>query len=493
MHVLLVDINPFVEASTPISLGNVGAALQAQGHQVRIFTIGSTTSFSPQDLAGYLTSFAPRLVGLGAYQRNMLHVRAFARLVKQVLPEASVVIGGPQATFMPDDGVALLAEIDFVSRAEGEQTIQALAEALEGGWRDQPIPGVTARTRDGALITGEPPPLPPDLDGYPSPWLTGLLDPAELKESILLTSRGCPNACCFCYTPAASGRRTRVQSVARVLEDISVVCRRGNGALWFADPNFTVDEQRVVQLLEGILARELDVSMWVETRADMLSPELIELMKRAGVHTVAFGLESASPNVFPALNKGLDPDRIARAAGAAAAADLQVELFSQFALPHERLADAMQTLRFVKDCGVPIRGNSNAQQMQLYFGSQVCADPQRFGVRSLRNRLPAYLSIGAAFETRWMTADEIEQVKSAWRAASLDGGKRVVSCAAARLPSPLPRRCGPPICSFARAPARASRPSWRVGWRPPCPRSTGAASCSSSARASRTMGPRCCS
>jgi radical SAM superfamily enzyme YgiQ (UPF0313 family) len=215
--------------------------------------------------------------------------------------------------------------------------------------------------------------------------------------------------------------------VDRVLADIAEVCRRGSGSLWFADPNFTSEHQRVVQLLEGILARGLKVSMWVETRADMLSPDLIDLMKRVGVHTVAFGLESASPNVFPKLNKGLDPDRIEKAVGMAAAVGLQVELFSQFALPHERLADAMQTLRFVEDCGVEIRGNSNAQQMQLYFGSQVCADHERFGVRSLRDRLPPYLSIGAAFETTWMTAKEIEEVKGAWRAASVDGGKRVVS------------------------------------------------------------------
>jgi len=81
----------------------------------------------------------------------------------------------------------------------------------------------------------------------------------------------------------------------------------------------------------------------------------------------------------------------------------------------------------VKSCGVAIRGNSNAQQMQLYFGSDICRRPADYGVIPLQHSAPPWLSIGAAFRTEWMTATEIEQVKAAWRAESLDGGKRLVS------------------------------------------------------------------
>ena len=87
----------------------------------------------------------------------------------------------------------------------------------------------------------------------------------------------------------------------------------------------------------------------------------------------------------------------------------------------------MATLQFVKDCGVKIRGNSNAQQMQLYFGSAICADYAQYGVTPLRETFPPYLSMGTEFETRWMSKREIEEIKEAWRAESLDGGKRLVS------------------------------------------------------------------
>ncbi|MEA1934729.1 MAG: radical SAM protein [Thermodesulfobacteriota bacterium] len=428
MRVLLIDFNPFMPAVTPISLGNLGAVLKASGHEVKVLSLGSTSCFSIKGLLSFLKDFKPRLVGFGTYQRNIFQVRALAEMIKEVFHDCSVALGGPQAIFLPDKALSVMPEIDYVSRGEGELAIKAIVDAMEGGAGEAPIPGVTLRAKDGQCITGPAfADLPKNLDCYPSPWLTGVLDPADMEESIMLTSRGCPNNCAFCFTPAAFGRQTRSQSVERVLEDIACVCRSGPARLWFADPNFSFSHKRVIGILEGILSRDLNVDMWIETRADMLTPELITLMKRAGVHSIAMGLESVSPNVYPRLNKKIEPEKIGQAARTALKAGMDVELFSQYALPGERLDDAMQTLRFVKDCGVPIRGNSNAQQMQLYFGSWIHSNYKEYGVRPLRNDMPPYLTIGTEFETEWMSREEIKIVKNAWYAESMDGGKRVVS------------------------------------------------------------------
>ncbi len=427
MRVLLVDLNPFMPPVTPISLGNIGAVLKAHGHAVEVRSLGSTSAFSPRSLAALFEDFCPQLIGFGTYQRNIPHVLAIARLVKGILPDCRVVLGGPQVTFMPERALNVMPEIDYLSRGEGEATILEIVRALEGGSPESPLGGVTSRTPSGELVTGPPPTLERNLDDYESPWLSGILDPAALDESIMLTSRGCPNSCCFCYTPAAFKGGTRSQSVERVLEDMTYVSRRGTGKLWFADPNFSFSERRVVDILEGVLQRDLDVSLWIETRADMLAPELLELMKRAGVHSVAMGLESASGNVYPGLNKGIEPEQIEAAVRLVFEANLEVELFSQFALPNETKKDALITLDFVNRCGVKIQGNSNAQQMHLYFGTRLHSDPGRFGIRPLRAELAPFLAIGGEFETEWMSRDEIREVKHAWRAASLDGGKRVVS------------------------------------------------------------------
>jgi radical SAM superfamily enzyme YgiQ (UPF0313 family) len=427
-NILLLDFNPFTEPVTPISLGGVGAMAKAQGYGVSVVSLGTNSKFSPAAFRSYLQEYRPRLVGFGAYQRNMLHILGLARLIKSTLDDVKIVLGGPQATFMPDAAFLYsLPDIDYLSRGEGELTIVEIARALEEDDPDKPIPGVTSRSKAGEILTGPNPEEPQNLDDYPSPWLEGVLDPTEVTESIMLTSRGCPFNCKFCYTPAAFKRKIRAQSVERALEDIAWVANRGTGRLWFADPNFSFSRKRVDSMLEGILQRNLQVSMWVETRADMFDRTLARLMKRAGVSQVAFGLESASPAVYPALEKNIEPEKIAEAVALAFAEGLDVELFSQFGLPGETADDALSTLKFVKQCGVAVRGNSNAQQMQLYYGSEICDNYEDYGVQPLRRSYPPYLALGTEYETKWMPKADIELVKNAWRAESEDGGKRVVS------------------------------------------------------------------
>jgi radical SAM superfamily enzyme YgiQ (UPF0313 family) len=427
MRILLVDFNPFSPPVTPISTGYIGAYLKGRGHDVRVLGLGATSIFSEASFARYVEEFAPRLAGFGTYQRNIFHVRSMAAVVKGAVPGCNVILGGPQVTFMPDAALEALPDVDYLCRGEGEVVMAALAERLESGSVDGVLPGITARDGDGGYSTGHAVEPAGELDDYPSPWLTGVLDPAAMDESIMLTSRGCPYRCSFCYTPAAFGRAIRTHSVDRVVEEIAFVSERGSGRLWFADPNFSFRKSRVVEILEAVARRGIAPRMWIETRADMLDRELLALLKRVGVYMVAMGLESASPNVYPHLDKKLDPDGVRSATALAFDAGVDVELFSQYALPRERLEDAMETLRFVEAAGVKIRGNSNAQQMQIYFGSKVARDPASYGVKPLRKRFAPYHSIGTEFETEWMTENEIERVRQSWLAASADGGKRVVS------------------------------------------------------------------
>ncbi|MBI4880299.1 MAG: cobalamin B12-binding domain-containing protein [Planctomycetes bacterium] len=427
MRALLVELNPSSQPVTPIALGCLGAVLEAGGHEVRILGLGASSRFSPASLARFVQDFAPRLVGFSAYQRNIFHVKALAALVKEAAPGAAIILGGPQAAFLPESSLEALPDVDYLCRGEGEAVIGVLAEAIAAGGNGAAVPGATARAPCGGYATGAAPALAKSLDDYPSPWLSGLLDPSELDEAIMLTSRGCAHDCVFCHTPRASGRSVRSLSPERAVAEIAYVARRGSGRLWFADPDFAFDRRRALFILEEVARQDLRAALWLEARADHLDPELLALMKRAGVHTVAMGLESASADTCRQLGKSLDPERVRLAARQALAAGLDVELFSQFALPQERREDALCTLRFVQEAGVKIRGNSNAQQMHVYFGSKICADPARYGIRPLRARFDPCLSLGTEFETEWMTRGEIESVQAAWRAASQDGGKRVVS------------------------------------------------------------------
>jgi radical SAM superfamily enzyme YgiQ (UPF0313 family) len=169
------------------------------------------------------------------------------------------------------------------------------------------------------------------------------------------------------------------------------------------------------------------MEMWLQTRADLVNPALMKMMKKVGVSTIAFGLESASEKVIPRLDKQVSIDKVAKAIRLAQSQDIEVELFTMFGLPYETFEDAVITLEFVKKNNVKIMGNTNSQQMQIYFGTHMARHYEDYNIRPLNTKRPAYLSIGCQYETDHMNIDEINKVQDLWRAHSLDRGRRIVS------------------------------------------------------------------
>jgi anaerobic magnesium-protoporphyrin IX monomethyl ester cyclase len=426
VNILLLEVNPYVPVSLPISLGYLAARLRADGHRVEIRNIGEATRLSPMSFQEMIREIRPALVGFATYQRNILHVTAMCRAIKALAPSIRIILGGPQIPFMPSEALREMADVDFLCRGEGEVVIREVVRSLEGGPLDRPVPGTTTRLATDHWADGPPAATPEDLDEYPSPFLTDGMDVRGMEEAIMLTSRGCPYGCAFCYTPRAFGRKIRYHSVDRVLEEMSWLNKRGIERFWLADPSFSFQRDRTEKLLRGIVARSVRGSLWLETRADLVDSDLLELMRAAGVKLVAYGLESASERVLEGLGKGLSLPRLREAVGLTLKCGMDVELFSQYGLPRERIEDAIRTLEFVRGC-VPIRGNTNAQQMRLYFGTTLLERLQESGIRPLDAERPPYMSPGSRYETRWMTVEEIHRVRDLWKAASQDGGKRMVS------------------------------------------------------------------
>jgi len=427
MKILLIEFNPFQPEHTPISLGYLAACAKASGFPTDLQNVGSNTRMSTAAFSRILEDLQPQLIGFSAYQRNIFLVNGWAQACKRLLPETKILIGGPQATFMPTRALRDLASIDLICRAEGEVALLGLAGRLKEGQPLIDVPGWSGRGPDDTLWDG--PPLAPsqDLDEYPSPYLDGTLNPGKMDEAILLASRGCPYQCAFCYTPRAFGKRIRYHSLERVIEELEWIRRQGLQSFWFADPSFTFQADRIHQLFDALLRKRLDLHIWLETRVDLVDQELLTQMKRVGVHTVAYGLESAADHVRRRIGKPLEADQVVRAIRITQEAGLDVELFSQYGLPGESFEDAQGTLDFVRDNHVQVRGNTNAQQMQVYFGTRIQEEAEGFGIKPFEEPFPEYLSIGSRYETEWMKTSEIEEMGRRWKAASDDGGKHTVS------------------------------------------------------------------
>jgi radical SAM superfamily enzyme YgiQ (UPF0313 family) len=144
-----------------------------------------------------------------------------------------------------------------------------------------------------------------DLDGLPFPrWdlITDEQRRLRIKVSSrpigggypLLASRGCPEFCTYCPHRILAGYRMR--SIANIVDEMERLCSQvSRPYVIFRDPLFTERRERVVELCDEILARDLALTFEAETRLDRLDTELLDLLYRAGFRAMSFGVESLDP------------------------------------------------------------------------------------------------------------------------------------------------------------------------------------------------------
>jgi radical SAM superfamily enzyme YgiQ (UPF0313 family) len=419
---LFVNVNHDVgfesSESLPISLGYILAALKARGHDGLIVDDLRDRTLTLGDLERLIMRHDPALIGFTAYQSTMERIRYLCRYIKSRHRRIKIALGGPQALLMPSAALGALEDVDVLVRQDGEHVMPLVAEALARDSGLETVPGIACKCGGGILDTDFDPAQPTDLDEYPSPYLADLFDLTGKDTAILLSSRGCGHYCRFCITPGVCKGKVRFHSVERTLDEMEFLADKGIQRFWFADPSFTENRERIERLIEGKIRRGVNVPFWFQTRCDLIDPPLLEKLKGAGADTVAFGLESGSPGVLKAINKGIALRQVQEHVAAAQALGMQTELFTIFGLPHETVKDARETLTFVKSLGIPIHSNSGSQQMQLYFGSAYARNPEAFGFKPLSEYRPLYLSVGDRYETAWMTSKEIRKVKNLWALAN---------------------------------------------------------------------------
>jgi anaerobic magnesium-protoporphyrin IX monomethyl ester cyclase len=404
--------------SIPISLGYVLASLKSQGSEGIILDDLQDRPLTLTALEKWIHRTDPSAIGFTAYQSTMHRIRFLCRYIKSRHRGIHVILGGAQASPMPSQALEELADVDVLVRGDGEVVIPALARAIARGDTLDKVDGIACRCNGRLVETGRGPEPPADLDTYPSPYLSGVLNLEGKTTAILLSSRGCEHVCRFCITPGLCRGKIRYHSIERVVAEMDLLANQGIERFWFADPNFTADRERTELLLEEKMKRGIATPFWCQTRSDLVDAELLKKLRQAGADTIAFGLESGSPGVLDQTKKGIELRQLGSNIATAQSLEMDTELFSIFGLPGETVENARETLEFVRSLGIPIQSNSGSQQMQLYFGSVYEKMPERFGIKPQSRYRPAYLSVGEGYETSTLSRDEIRKVRNMWALAN---------------------------------------------------------------------------
>jgi radical SAM superfamily enzyme YgiQ (UPF0313 family) len=419
MNVMFININQLSlkhsPDTIPLNAGYISAYLIANGHNAIIVDDVKDVPLTLKRLDKFISEFKPGIIGFSAYHYQMERIRYFARFIKKFYPDIKVVLGGPQALFLPAEALDDLVDFDVIcNRGEGEITLLSLAEALECGKDFSDIKGIIYKKDGQSVLNPAPLSLPEDLDIYPSPYITGVINLKGKTMASIFTSRGCEHVCNFCVTPFFNKRKIRFHSIDHVLEDMAYLEKIGMENIWIGDPNFTAYRDRTEELMKEKIRRGIKIPFWCQTRVDMVDEDLLTLMKEAGLYCVGFGLEAGSDKVLEIMHKGVEVDKFHKMVSFAQSIGIDVELFSMYGQPGETIEDAKKTIEIVRKYNIPIYANSYAQRLQVTAGSLYGTKPEKYGFKIYNNYRPRYLSVWNDYDTNTLSSKDFDKIHALW-------------------------------------------------------------------------------
>jgi anaerobic magnesium-protoporphyrin IX monomethyl ester cyclase len=236
-----------------------------------------------------------------------------AEYVKARWPHIPVVWGGILPTELPELSLQHPA-IDALVLGWGEERFPALLDRLTAGALPSDLDGVGYREH------GEPVVRLPDLRRSAHPPLAYAWDAVDLSPFImteygigartltLITSRGCPHRCTFCYGPQFHGSTWTGQSAEQILDDVDRLRRRYVfDGVFFNDDNFAVHRGRLEAVAAGL--RDRGIRYGLSLHVSYADEDLVRLLADTGCARLYWGPESGSARMLDIYGKGTTPEQ----------------------------------------------------------------------------------------------------------------------------------------------------------------------------------------
>lgn len=341
----------------PLGLAYVATALEKNGFQVEIYD-NYLLERPIEEVKSEVKKRSPEIVGITCSSLTYERSLELAKAVKEVCSSSKVIVGGPHPSYMPQT-MLQHPEIDYVVIGEGEHAMVKLATAITKRQENKVIAKISgvALNIDGGMVKS-PPEFISDLDSVPFP--ARHLLPMRMYDRALpyLTVkpvdtmsilRGCPYQCAYCETRELWGTACRAFSSQRVIDEIKhMVDNYGSRGIYFVGDNFTINKQRTSELCRLLRENKIDLKWTCETRADLISKELLESMKSAGCETIFFGVESGSPTIQQKLNKNIDLQEVKRTFELCREVGIRTATSFMLGIPGETVDDMNATFKFAK-------------------------------------------------------------------------------------------------------------------------------------------------
>jgi anaerobic magnesium-protoporphyrin IX monomethyl ester cyclase len=287
----------------PLGISYLHSTLEQKGYQVKTSFYNNETYESYYNkIKKDIYEFMPEIIGINIMTMNRVTSFKTIEYIHENHPNMRIILGGIHPSIMYKQ---ILERYPYVTIVIGEGEI-TLPEHIE----KDIVKGI-AYYKDGKVILTPSRELIDDLDMLPFPKHE-LFYNEKRNHAYIISSRGCPFKCSFCCLHTISRRKYRMRSVENVIKEIDYLMDKFPNlkTIEFSDDTLLLDIERAKRLMKEIIKKNYNIRFRCSARFTPFTLELAQLMKKAGFHTIMFGLETGSRQLLRSIHKNITPEDV---------------------------------------------------------------------------------------------------------------------------------------------------------------------------------------
>jgi len=341
----------------PIGLLSIASYAKRQGFDVEICDTG-VVGLTEIALRDYLKKSNYDVIGIQCFTNTIAYSFETAKLCKEVLPDATIVLGGVHATILPEQSLKECVFADIAVIGEGEETFVEILKWKRGEVASlENIKGIVYKKSSGIIRNASRQPIEkldevslPDYSLLPLGLY--LPHPTQCRKTPafpVIASRGCPYSCIFCSASIVHGKKLRYRTMDNLMKEIDVLVNDyGAKSIFFQDSSLTTNRKFVEEFCHKLIAEKKNLEWMCNARVDQVDLPLLKLLKKSGCWQINYGIESGNEESLLRLKKNQTLKQIEEAVRLTKKAGLSIMAFYILGLPGEDELMVLNTIKLAK-------------------------------------------------------------------------------------------------------------------------------------------------
>jgi len=320
-----------------------------------------------------ITGDQPQALCFSVYIWNADYTRRLVGDLRRILPEAAIILGGPEATFMAAQSLPAGCT---VIRGEVEGLGDDFFRDLAAGTLQAEYRGIDA---------------PPFAMPYREDDFAAHL---ENRNIYYESSRGCPFSCSYCLSSVGQGVRYR--KLAEVERELAQILVHNPKVIRFVDRTFNALPERALAIWRWLLNQPGETLFHFEIAPELFNEEMLVFLAQVpqGRFQFEIGLQSTNPATLAAVNRRMDLARVQENIGRlVASGNIHLHLDLILGLPRETEATFRASLN---EAFAMAAHHLQMGLLKVLPGTPISREREEFGLVS--SGMPPY----SVLATRWL-------------------------------------------------------------------------------------------